>query len=729
MPSQCIEVKGVLEPYVTVIPDPICKLYVLELGRRPASDADVPEWQARGFRAVRHLRGRTLLLGIDSDTGACWIESCDQQEPCFSVRGSAQDCVKAVAESLCAGTAVEFSAPLFFGNKLIFLRRRRQREESAASTVAVSTPAARGGSVSSPSYSPASHGATTPARSGGRPRKLFADCSERVRRERALSDLELIPREFPSGGGLETATLRYSNGDRAVVNERNIQFVLGKRGRPDEVSVSVGGKTVTVRPDPSLSLAQVQALVKHHWTLENVILRDAVCLRWEDYQQFRVLNASPTKDAMMALQHQLESEAQRAVDIRALSDGQTLVCKFADVVKLAVEEQQELQELPPGPDVHIKLTGDGSSLTFDVGCTALAMVVLSGSGETAGQSRDKVHTIALSSAAERYETVAPAAQAIATAMSDVRSITTSDGRTHNIRYWFTADLKFVWLILGMSYGNVTHGCPYCECSKSEKADFEKSWTITRTLDELRKCGKAIRDPLLGIEPKDIVPDLLHMQLRLGGKLIDVLATYCLQYGVAEFLKREMDRIQIPFKWWTSKGADQEHSSLNGTHIMCALEKLDIVACIGEINPEVAAELTTLFRECARLLHQCRTVMNDAAIDKFEYDARVFAKYWVRVTKGGAPWYLHILANHVGAFLRVLQRYNFSLLQFSQQGLEAYMGRTKKWYHRATNKGGGHRKLFAKKELNALYSIVKKEYRLMVARRQERVLRAQLGLSD
>lgn len=81
---------------------------------------------------------------------------------------------------------------------------------------------------------------------------------------------------------------------------------------------------------------------------------------------------------------------------------------------------------------------------------------------------------------------------------------------------------------------IPYYCPWCHCKKNEFGDLTKRWSIDNTNDGARKLEKAneilnkkpdlgyVKKPILKIEFKNCVIDMLHLLLRIWDNLLKLL---------------------------------------------------------------------------------------------------------------------------------------------------------------------------------------------------------------
>ncbi|RHZ86753.1 hypothetical protein Glove_46g53 [Diversispora epigaea] len=85
-----------------------------------------------------------------------------------------------------------------------------------------------------------------------------------------------------------------------------------------------------------------------------------------------------------------------------------------------------------------------------------------------------------------------------------------------VEFWFTADWKYMALILGINGPTSNYFCLWCECHKNERWDMNKNW-----LNVKNTKGKIRTSLLPFLTIKYCVPDELHLMLRIVDVLLEL----------------------------------------------------------------------------------------------------------------------------------------------------------------------------------------------------------------
>ena len=105
-----------------------------------------------------------------------------------------------------------------------------------------------------------------------------------------------------------------------------------------------------------------------------------------------------------------------------------------------------------------------------------------------------------------------------------------ENKEYNVDICLGSDIKFIEILLGLGTAASKHVCPWCHVSKTDISDISKpfdyyqSSEMKRTAANLKANAKTEtlglkHHPLLDIEPENIIPDNLHLLLRISDKLL------------------------------------------------------------------------------------------------------------------------------------------------------------------------------------------------------------------
>ena len=211
--------------------------------------------------------------------------------------------------------------------------------------------------------------------------------------------------------------------------------------------------------------------------------------------------------------------------------------------------------------VKVKLSGDGAKMTRSCNFILISFALLDSSEDVMAAKGN--HTIAVARGGEDYHTLKTCFKDV---FLDVNNLVKEkkievDGKTINLDFFLGGDYKFLLILLGLSAANSNHACIWCKVHKNDRWDMSYDLQhyhlleLKRTLEELHKCaGKTtknyccIHPPLLDIELDHVVPDELHLLLRIMDVLIKNIIMDAVSWD-------EKDN-------WRKKKSDREENHLN-----------------------------------------------------------------------------------------------------------------------------------------------------------------------
>ena len=275
------------------------------------------------------------------------------------------------------------------------------------------------------------------------------------------------------------------------------------------------------------------------------------------------------------------------------------------------------------------------------------------------------------------------------------------------------DLKFLNQVTGIGGFASTFSCLWCKCSKVERSDVTKKWSMTdtsqgaRTVEEITRCAKMPKNsknkfncnakPIFSSVPiARVIPDTLHLFLRIMDQLVYQL-TYHLQHldncvrlnpnlnldKCTNLMRFQNFVIKLGITDWKYLVDDGKvHArSFTGPEHRKILFNIDLKEIIPD-HPKLSSiqTLWSMFKEIVSLLNRN---LEASEIDRFESSTRRWLEIYqtVYLAKDITP-YMHVLTYHVPEVMR--KHGNIAL--FCQQGLEKLNDHVTKWYFRSTNFG-------------------------------------------
>ena len=153
---------------------------------------------------------------------------------------------------------------------------------------------------------------------------------------------------------------------------------------------------------------------------------------------------------------------------------------------------------------------------------------------------------------QKYEYLSEAVKGTANEIQSIESITI-DGHQFKIEFYLGADMKYLAICLGLQAANAKYSCIWCKCPAAERHDTSQSWCSVedggRTVEEIQHLATlsknkekygCIQQPLFPSIPiHQVIPDILHLFLRICDVLINLLILELRTMDGIEKLKKKM----------------------------------------------------------------------------------------------------------------------------------------------------------------------------------------------
>ncbi|XP_070200636.1 uncharacterized protein [Littorina saxatilis] len=167
------------------------------------------------------------------------------------------------------------------------------------------------------------------------------------------------------------------------------------------------------------------------------------------------------------------------------------------------------------------------------------------------------------------------------------------GKTVKVAWLLCSDWKAMALLKGLNAANSSHFCLWCHCHKHDIANFTKDCDVQRTSQRQEECLQPNAAESLGYKESDLlpfipyhrmIPDELHLRMRITNKLINQVVMYSVYQGNKTRLVEAMKDINIQFQFFEKQGDDGKNSintwtNFNGDQLQIVLEKLNILAIL------------------------------------------------------------------------------------------------------------------------------------------------------
>lgn len=366
------------------------------------------------------------------------------------------------------------------------------------------------------------------------------------------------------------------------------------------------------------------------------------------------------------------------------------------------------QSLNPGDTLKVKVSGDGAKMSRITNFVTLSVSFPDSANCTSVHS---VKTLAILKCAESYDTLKIAASPTIRELNQLISAKeiTVDDSTYKLDLYFGGDMKFVDIFLGLNGPTANYACPWCHVHKSERTDLTKpmdyyeSEDMKRTAENMQKNAKTNQfgckhTMLVNIEPSNIIPDELHLLLRVSDILLKNLIDDCVQQDAKLAVKKEnphhvQDLISkindcgVLFNIWTEKGSNNLNwTSLTGNDYKRLHQKLpyNLLFVIANDTHDEVVKLWHGFYEIYNNITGDKISMKKEELFRMAND---WGNLFLSVGKCGRLGYdkitpyMHCLIYHVPTFVDV----NGSLAKFSGQAIEKLNDEIKLTHMKRTNK--------------------------------------------
>ena len=321
------------------------------------------------------------------------------------------------------------------------------------------------------------------------------------------------------------------------------------------------------------------------------------------------------------------------------------------------------------------------------------------------------HTIALLNTTEDYDNLHEALTDIADEMKKLHCIEV-DGKVFCVEFYLGGDWKFLALVTGIEAASSIYFCVWCKCPSDEKHIVGK-WsaldttkgarttkeTQTLCLEKKKPVKKfcCVRQPLFPmIEIKYVIPDILHLFLRISDVLVNLLILELRRMdgitkattkvtdltalqNIVKYEKFLQGHCKIGFHFYTEKESKHlKWRDLTGTEKLKLFKQIDIPNLFpGYPNGDNVQGIWRRFFNIYNLLRE----KNNMNSDEFKLATKQWLQEFLEVyqTKQATP-YIHLLTNHIVEMMDT----HGSLAPFTQQGVEKLNDIITQEYFKSTN---------------------------------------------
>ena len=185
--------------------------------------------------------------------------------------------------------------------------------------------------------------------------------------------------------------------------------------------------------------------------------------------------------------------------------------------------------------IRVKLSGDGTNIGKHLHVINFTFTLLDEGSKA--YSSDGNHVLAILREAESYDSLQRGLEDVRNDVEGLTSIEV-DGITYDLEYYLGGDWKFLAIVMGIDSAISEYACIWCKCPREERANMDKTWSITDTTHGARTVKENIEisqkpkskrkynvshPPLFPTIPlHNVVIDNLHMFLRVSDALLNLL---------------------------------------------------------------------------------------------------------------------------------------------------------------------------------------------------------------
>ncbi|XP_065895016.1 uncharacterized protein [Dysidea avara] len=301
--------------------------------------------------------------------------------------------------------------------------------------------------------------------------------------------------------------------------------------------------------------------------------------------------------------------------------------------------------------------------------------------------------------------------------------TTEEGNKYSLEFFLCADYKALLTIMGLKGASSNYACLWCTIHKDDRCNMELELPTEdvqfRSLEDFDGSGEFCSKhlPLINIEPDHIVPDELHMMLRITDTLIECLISTAIAYdkqyhhthrtsrraykilegAMIQKLLASINDCGVVFKMWHDKDDSDKDKKLNWTSLM-GPDKLKLLKLLPDklqdCQPDdMASHVADLWKEFNKLYK----MISSSNVNNSEGNLKEKGKEWVKkfrslekepYSDGYQPNkitpYLHMVVHHFWYFI---EKYD-NVKQFSCQGVEKNNDAAKKTFFKNSNRWDG-----------------------------------------
>ncbi|RHZ87829.1 hypothetical protein Glove_30g8 [Diversispora epigaea] len=248
---------------------------------------------------------------------------------------------------------------------------------------------------------------------------------------------------------------------------------------------------------------------------------------------------------------------------------------------------------------------------------------------------DHQYCICLFVGKEKYDTLEKVAHIFNDQLSELQEngIYDNDNIHWKIEFFFSADWKFMYIIMGLNAPNSKYFCLYCDCELNNRWNMNLQWIIN-------KNTKGQKKPALFpvIKQENYIPDELHLLLRISDVLMecffnDLFKKKEFEQQIKNQVEQVMKDIKIHFEFFKSKsnGGKWNWTSLMGPDKKKILQNFPITQFISGKRGEDIQKLWHDFYELYNILR--KPFITNSEINNLKIKAKEWINLFCRPNQG------------------------------------------------------------------------------------------------
>ena len=420
-------------------------------------------------------------------------------------------------------------------------------------------------------------------------------------------------------------------------------------------------------------------------------------------------------------------ELNRGCNVKEIDDCKGVWQSFREcIVNRLAHPDPSIENVLLNDTIHIKLSGDGTKFGKRMHIVNITFNII---GEDVSGA-DGQYLLAVLKVPEKYEHLKDALPELVSEIRDTKSVVVAE-KEYALTFYLGGDLKFLNQVMGIDSFGCKYPCLWCKCPSELRWDTTQKWSMINPVEGARTNAEIVamaagskkhayncsHPPLFeNVEVACVVPDTLHLFLRIADQLMSQLIAYLRQLDNTDKVctKFSGDRCKnmvkfeefvqsLKIEWNFFIDREQKKISsrdFTGPEYVKIFSQIDLDSLIPQ-HPKLGL-IKTLWRDFQCINEQLTKNLSPDDIDHFEVFCRSWVKTYTEVyqRKDITP-YMHVLMNHIPEALKI----HGCIAKFSQQSLEKLNDITTCWFFRSTNHRG----------TSALKQIMLKQHRMRLLR--------------